>query len=194
MASTEPHESPKVVTWPLILLAIPAIFSGFLIGPMLFGGYFGDAIFIGENHHALAHMKEEFHGVVPMMLHGLTSLPFWLATSGALTAWFLYIKRPDLPAVIKGKFATIAVILEEKYFFDRFNDWFFAGGARGLGRGLWKAGDQVLIDGVAVNGSARLVGRLAGVVRLLQSGYIYQYAFSMIIGVFVLLTWWLVRS
>ncbi len=192
--STEPHESPKVVTWPLILLAIPAIFSGFLIGPMLFGGYFGDAIFIGENHHALAHMKEEFHGVVPMMLHGLTSLPFWLATSGALTAWFLYIKRPDLPATIKGKFATIAVILEEKYFFDRFNDWFFAGGARGLGRGLWKAGDQVLIDGVAVNGSARLVGRLAGVVRLLQSGYIYQYAFSMIIGVFVLLTWWLVRS
>jgi NADH-quinone oxidoreductase subunit L len=191
---TEPHESPKVVTWPLILLAIPAIFSGFLIGPMLFGGYFGDAIFIGENHHALAHMKEEFHGVVPMMLHGLTSLPFWLATSGALTAWFLYIKRPDLPATIKGKFATIAVILEEKYFFDRFNDWFFAGGARGLGRGLWKAGDQVLIDGVAVNGSARLVGRLAGVVRLLQSGYIYQYAFSMIIGVFVLLTWWLVRS
>ena len=192
--STEPHESPKVVTWPLILLAIPAIFSGFLIGPMLFGGYFGDAIFIGENHQALAHMKEEFHGVVPMMLHGLTSLPFWLATSGALTAWFLYIKRPDLPATIKGKFATIAVILEEKYFFDRFNDWFFAGGARGLGRGLWKAGDQVLIDGVAVNGSARLVGRLAGVVRLLQSGYIYQYAFSMIIGVFVLLTWWLVRS
>jgi NADH-quinone oxidoreductase subunit L len=190
----EPHESPKVVTWPLILLAIPAIFSGFLIGPMLFGGYFGDAIFIGENHQALEHMKEAFHGVIPMMLHGLTSLPFWLATSGAVTAWFLYIKRPDLPAVLRNKFGMVTLILEKKYGFDEFNAWFFAGGARGLGRGLWKAGDQMLIDGVAVNGSARLVGRLAGVVRLLQSGYIYQYAFSMIIGVFVLLTWWLVRS
>jgi NADH-quinone oxidoreductase subunit L len=192
--AVEPHESPWVVTLPLILLAIPAIVSGWLIGPMLFGGYFGDAIFISHDHHGMAHMAEEFHGVVPMILHGLTSVPFWLATAGAVSAWFLYIKRPDLPAVIKQKFGALAYVLEEKYFFDRFNDWFFAGGARGLGRGLWKAGDQMLIDGVAVNGSARLVGRLAGVVRLLQSGYINQYAFSMIIGVFVLLTWWLVRS
>jgi NADH-quinone oxidoreductase subunit L len=189
----EPHESPKVVTIPLILLAIPAIFAGFLIGPMLFGGYFGDAIFIGENHTSLELMKEEFHGVLPMILHGLIALPFWLAISGAGTAWFLYIVRPDLPAVIKKKFATIAWILEEKYGFDRFNDWFFAGGARGLGRGLWKAGDQVLIDGLAVNGSANAVGRLAGVVRLLQSGHLYQYAFSMIVGVFLLL-WWFTRS
>jgi NADH-quinone oxidoreductase subunit L len=189
----EPHESPMVVTIPLILLAIPAIFAGFLIGPMLFGGYFGDAIFIGENHTSLELMKEEFHGVLPMILHGLMALPFWLAISGAGTAWFLYIVRPDLPAVIKKKFATIAWILEEKYGFDRFNDWFFAGGARGLGRGLWKAGDQVLIDGLAVNGSANAVGRLAGVVRLLQSGHLYQYAFSMIVGVFLLL-WWFTRS
>ncbi len=192
--AVEPHESPWVVTLPLILLAIPAVVSGWLIGPMLFGGYFGDAIFISHDHHGMAHMAEEFHGVVPMILHGLTSVPFWLASAGAVSAWFLYIKRPDLPAVIKQKFGVFAYVLEEKYFFDRFNDWFFAGGARGLGRGLWKAGDQVLIDGLAVNGSARLVGRLAGVVRLLQSGYINQYAFSMIIGVFVLMTWWLVRS
>jgi NADH-quinone oxidoreductase subunit L len=190
----EPHESPKVVTIPLILLAIPAIFAGFLIGPMLFGGYFGDAIVIGENHLAIEHMKEEFHGAWPMVLHGLMAPPFWLALSGAVTAWFLYIKRPDLPTVIKAKFATVAMILEEKYGFDRFNDWFFAGGARMVGRGLWKAGDQVLIDGIAVNGSAKAVGRFAGVVRLLQSGHIYQYAFSMILGLFVLMTLWLNRS
>jgi NADH-quinone oxidoreductase subunit L len=192
--SVEPHESPKVVTVPLILLAIPAVVSGWVIGPMLFGGYFGDAIFIGDNHHAIAHMKQEFHGVIPMILHGLTSVPFWLAAAGAVTAWFLYIVRPDLPAVIKRRFAPFAWALEKKYGFDDFNDWFFAGGARGLGRGLWKAGDQVLIDGLAVNGSAGLVGRFAGIVRRLQSGHVYQYAFSMLLGVFVLLTLWLGRS
>jgi NADH-quinone oxidoreductase subunit L len=190
----EPHESPKVVTIPLILLAIPAIASGWFIGPMLFGGYFGDAIVIGDNHHAIAHMKEHFHGVIPMILHGLTSVPFWLAVAGAATAWFLYIKRPDLPAVIKHRLAPFAWALEKKYGLDDFNDWFFAGGARSVGRGLWKAGDQVLIDGIAVNGSATLVGRFAGVVRRLQSGHIYQYAFSMLLGVFVLLTLWLGRS
>jgi NADH-quinone oxidoreductase subunit L len=187
----EPHESPKVVTLPLILLAVPAVTAGWLIGPMLFGGYFGDAIYISHDHHGMAHMAEEFHGVVPMVLHGLLSAPFWLATGGAVTAWLCYIKRPELPGQIRERFAAITFVLEKKYGFDEFNDWFFAGGARGLGRGLWKAGDQVLIDGMAVNGSARLVGRFAGVVRQLQSGHIYQYAFSMILGVFVLLTlWW----
>ena len=161
---------------------------------MLFGGYFGDAIVIGENHHGLEEMAHEFQGVIPMILHGLTSLPFWLATAGAVTAWFLYIARPELPAVIKQKLAFPAMILEEKYGFDRFNDWFFAGGARALGRGLWKAGDQVLIDGIAVNGSAKAVGFVAGIVRLLQSGHIYRYAFSMIFGVFVLLTLWFGRT
>ncbi len=190
----EPHESPKVVTVPLIFLAFFAIVSGFVIEPMLFGGYFGDAIVIDEAHHGLEVMKEEFHGVLPMILHGLTALPFLLAMAGAVTAWFLYIVRPELPAVIKQKFSFVAMILEEKYGFDRFNDWFFAGGARGLGRGLWKAGDEILIDGIAVNGSARLVGRFAGIVRLLQSGHIYRYAFSMIIGVFVLLTLWFGRT
>jgi NADH-quinone oxidoreductase subunit L len=189
----EPHESPKVVTVPLILLAIPAIFAGFLIGPMLFGGYFGDAIQIAPQHASIAQMEEEFHGAWLMVLHGMMAPPFWLALSGAATAWFLYIKRPDLPTVIKAKFATLAMILEEKYGFDRFNDWFFAGGARLVGRGLWKAGDEFLIDGIAVNGSAKSVGRFAGVVRLLQSGHIYQYAFSMILGVFALL-WWFVHS
>jgi NADH-quinone oxidoreductase subunit L len=190
----EPHESPKVVTIPLILLAIPAIFAGFLIGPMLFGDYFGEAIRIAPVHGSIAHMEEEFHGPWLMVLHGMMAPPFWLAVSGAVTAWFLYIKRPDLPTVIKAKFATVAMILEEKYGLDRFNDWFFAGGARAVGRGLWKAGDQTVIDGIVVNGSANAVGRFAGVVRLLQSGHIYQYAFSMILGLFVLMTLWLNRS
>ncbi|MDP2793749.1 MAG: NADH-quinone oxidoreductase subunit L [Sulfurisoma sp.] len=188
----EPHESPKVVTVPLILLAIPSIVAGWFIGPLLFGGYFGDAIVIAPEHGALAHMKESFHGVFGMMTHALGTLPFWLAVSGAATAWFLYVKRPDLPAVIKARLAPLAWVLEKKYGFDDFNDWFFAGGARLVGRGLWKGGDQVLIDGIAVNGSARLVGRFALVVRRLQSGYLYEYAFSMIAGV-VLLLWWFVR-
>jgi len=190
----EPHESPKVVTVPLILLSIPAIASGWLIGSLLYGGWFGDAIYIAEAHEGMAEMAHEFHGVFAMMLHGVTTLPFWLAISGAATAWFLYIKRPDLPALIKQKSGILAIILEKKYGFDEFNEWFFAGGSRALGRGLWKAGDQTLIDGLAVNGSARLIGRFAGVVRLIQSGHIYQYAFSMIIGVFVLLTLWMNRA
>ncbi len=190
-----PHESPKVVTVPLILLAIPAIASGWVIGTMLYGGWFGNAIYIDAAvHHGMATMTHEFHGVIGMMAHGVTTLPFWLALSGAVLAWFLYIVRPDLPAVIKQKAGFLATILEKKYGFDEFNEWFFAGGARGVGRGLWKGGDQAIIDGVAVNGTARLVGWFASVVRLIQSGHIYQYAFSMIIGVFVLLTLWMNRA
>jgi NADH-quinone oxidoreductase subunit L len=186
----EPHESPKVVTVPLILLSIPAIASGWLIGTVLYGNWFGGAITIADVHKGMATMAHEFHGVVGMMTHGVTTLPFWLAISGAATAWFLYIVRPDLPAVIKQKLAFPAMILEEKYGFDRFNDWFFAGGARAIGRGLWKGGDQVLIDGVMVNGSAGVVGWISSLVRLVQTGRIYQYAFGMIFGVFALLTLW----
>jgi NADH-quinone oxidoreductase subunit L len=191
--SAEPHESPKVVTVPLILLSIPAIASGWLIGTVLYGNWFGGAIQISEVHKGIEKMTEEFHGVFSMMMHGVMALPFWLALSGAATAWFLYIKRPDLPAVIKKKSGVLATILEEKYGFDRFNDWFFAGGARGIGRGLWKGGDQVLIDGVMVNGSASVVGWISGLVRLFQTGRIYQYAFGMIFGVFALLTLWFNR-
>ena len=191
----EPKESPWVVTVPLILLAIPSVIAGWaMVGPALFGNYFGGAIFIAPEHPAIAKMAAEFHGSMGMVLHGLMTPPFWLALSGAVTAWYLYIVRPDLPAVIKDKSGVLARILEQKYGFDRFNDWFFAGGARLLGRGLWKGGDQTLIDGLAVNGSARVVGWVASIVRLFQSGYIYQYAFSMIIGVFVLLTLWMNRA
>jgi len=191
----EPHESPKVVTIPLILLALPAIASGWVIGAMLYGGWFGQSIHIDSAAHpGMAQMAEEFHGVLAMIIHGLMAWPFWLALAGAALAWYLYIVRPDLPAVIKRKAGVLATILEKKYGFDEFNEWFFAGGARAIGRLLWKGGDQTLIDGVAVNGSARLVGWFASAVRLIQSGYIYQYAFSMIIGVFVLLTLWMNRA
>ncbi len=192
--AAEPHESPKVVTVPLILLSIPAIASGWLIGTVLYGKWFGDAIYIAESHKGVEKMAEEFHGVAGMVMHSVTTLPFWLAISGAATAWFLYIVRPDLPAVIKKKSGVLATILEEKYGFDRFNEWFFAGGARLIGRGLWKGGDQALIDGVMVNGSASVVGWISGLVRLFQSGRIYQYAFGMIFGVFALLTLWFNRA
>ncbi len=189
----EPHESPKVVTVPLILLSIPAIASGWLIGTILYGKWFGGSIVIAEAHHGVEKMAEEFHGVFGMMLHGVTTLPFWLAISGAATAWFLYIVRPELPAVIKQKSGVLATILEEKYGFDRFNDWFFAGGARLIGRGLWKGGDEALIDGVMVNGSAGAVGWISGLVRLIQTGHIYQYAFGMVFGALGLLSlmWWM---
>ncbi|MBZ0105364.1 MAG: NADH-quinone oxidoreductase subunit L [Sulfuricella denitrificans] len=186
--SNEPHESPWVVTVPLLLLAIPSVAAGWLIGPMLFGGYFGDTILISHDHHALAHMMEEFHGVGAMMLHAITTLPFWLAVSGAGTAWFLYILRPELPGVIKSRFSLISIILEKKYGFDAFNDFFFAGGARLLGRSLWKVGDVWLIDGLFVNGTARLVGWFSALIRHVQSGYIYHYAFAMIIGVFLMIS------
>ena len=190
----EPHETPKVVTVPLILLAIPSVAAGWLIGPMLFGSYFGNAIVIDPAHPAMGTLAKEFHGIFSMMLHGLMAPPFWLALAGAGTAWYLYIARPDLPAKVKRRLALPAAILERKYGFDEFNDWFFAGGARLVGRGLWKAGDQTVIDGWMVNGSARLVGWVSQISRLLQTGYIYQYAFSMIIGVFVLLTLWFSRA
>ncbi len=185
-----PHESPAVVTVPLVLLAIPSICAGWLIGTVVYGNYFGNAIFVAENHEWIAEMGREFHGVFGMMSHGLTTLPFWMAVAGLATAWYLYILRPDLPAVVRGRLAPVVRILENKYGFDTFNQWFFASGAVRLGTALWRFGDVTIIDGIMVNGTARLVGWVAGVVRWLQSGYIYQYAFAMIIGVSVLLFVW----
>ena len=185
----KPHETPWVVTLPLILLAIPSVLIGFIaIEPMLHGGYFGDAIYISEHHPVMHELKAEFHGAFAMALHSLSTLPLWLAVAGVASAAFFYLKRPDIPAAIQKRFQLIYTLLDNKYYFDRFNDWFFAGGARGASGFLWKFGDVKLIDGLMVNGSAKLVGMFSGVVRHLQSGYIYHYAFSMIIGVFVLLS------
>jgi NADH-quinone oxidoreductase subunit L len=182
-----PHESPLVVTAPLVLLAIPSVVSGWLIGDIVFGGYFGSSIFVADSHPGVKEMAEEFHGIVPMMLHGLMSAPFWLALAGAACAGYLYLLRPEMAAVVRKKAGVLVTILEEKYYFDRFNDWFFAGGARKFGTGLWRWGDVTVIDGLMVNGSAKLVRWFAGVVRWIQSGLIYHYAFLMIIGVVALL-------
>ncbi|MDP2431221.1 MAG: NADH-quinone oxidoreductase subunit L [Pseudomonadota bacterium] len=184
-----PHETPWVVTLPLILLAIPSLIIGYIaIEPMLFGDWFGHAIQVAERHGAMAELQHHFHGAAAMALHALTTLPFLLAAAGVGLSWFFYMKRPDIPAAIKKRFSVIYLILENKYGFDRFNDWFFAGGARMLGGRLWRWGDVKAIDGWVVNGSARLVGKIASIVRHLQSGYIYHYAFAMIIGVLLLAT------
>ena len=133
-------------------------------------------------------MMEEFHGVPAMMLHALGTMPFWLSIGGIATAWYFYILRPELPALIKPKFGVLATILDKKYGFDAFNDVVFAGGARLLGRVLWRAGDVWLIDGLFVNGTARVIGWASSLIRHVQSGYIYHYAFAMIIGVFLMIS------
>jgi NADH-quinone oxidoreductase subunit L len=190
----EPHETPWVVWVPLVLLAIPSVIIGAIgVGPMLFGDFFqhgvafDQVIFIGANHPALHEMTEEFHGWASMGLHSVSGLPVWLALAGVVVAWFLYLIRPDLPPVIKRAFGPIYTLLDNKYYMDKINDVVFARGSVAIGRGLWKEGDIVVIDGI-VNGSARFIGWFAGVIRFLQSGYIYHYAFAMIIGMLGLLT------
>jgi NADH-quinone oxidoreductase subunit L len=185
----KPHESAWVVTLPLVALAIPSLIIGFItITPLEFGGFFGDSIKIGSAHTAMEEMAKEFHGPVAMAMHALSALPFWLALAGVVLAWVFYLKRPDIPDQIKSTFSAVHRVLENKYGFDAFNDWFFAGGARGAGNGLWRIGDLAIIDGVFVNGGAKLVGWIASWVRRFQTGFIYHYAFTMIIGVFGLLT------
>jgi NADH-quinone oxidoreductase subunit L len=186
----EPHESPAVVTVPLVLLAIPSAVIGFVaIDAMLFGDFFGGSIVVdAARHPAMKEMAAHFHGATAMALHSVTTAPFWLDLLGVGLAWFLYLKRPDLPAVLQARMQGLYRLLENKYYLDRINETVFAGGARRLGAGLWKGGDIALIDGVAVNGSARVVGWIAAASRLLQSGHIYTYAFGMIIGLLVLIT------
>ena len=189
-AGEKPHETPWVVWAPLVALAIPSLAIGFFtIEPMLFGGYFDGAIYVDHHAHpVMEELKNEFHSAFDMGLHALLSLPFWLAVAGVVTAWFFYLKKPAIPAYIKQKSGFIYTLLDNKYYFDRFNDWFFAGGARKASRFLWKFGDVKIIDGFFVNGSAHLIGKFSGILRRVQTGYIYHYAFAMIIGVFVLLT------
>ncbi|HVZ42919.1 MAG TPA: NADH-quinone oxidoreductase subunit L [Ramlibacter sp.] len=187
----EPHETPWVVTVPLIILAFFSVVIGYLtIGPMLYGDFFKDAIFINaEQHPALEEMGREFHGPLAMALHGLLSPVFWLALAGVVAAWYMYLKNPALPAAIQQRFMPVYKLLDNKYYMDWINENLIAPAARAVGTGLWRGGDQGVIDGVLVNGSARLVGWFAGVVRWVQSGYIYHYAFAMLIGVIVLMTY-----
>jgi NADH-quinone oxidoreductase subunit L len=184
------RESPKVVTIPLIMLAIPSVLAGaYFIEPMLFAGMFGDAIMVKPEHDVLGQLGEHYTGIVGFITHGVMAVPFWLAMAGLVTAWFFYMKRPDIPAMIKDKLAVVYTILDRKYGFDEFNDTFFAGGSRGLGRLLWNIGDMKLIDGLVVNGSAKGIGWISARVRHAQSGFLYHYAFVMIIGLIGMLAW-----
>jgi NADH-quinone oxidoreductase subunit L len=175
-----PHESPAVVTVPLVLLAIPSVVAGYVVGPVVYGEFFGTA---------LPPAAGEYHGLWAFIGHGLTSLPFWLALAGIATAYVLYLKRTDLPKRIAIALGPLYAVVERKYGFDELNAWLFAAGARALGTGLWKAGDQTVIDGLAVNGSARIVGWFSGVVRLMQTGILNTYAFLMLFGVLAGISW-----
>ena len=185
-----------MIKLPLILLAIPSLFIGyFAIEPMLYGDFFKGVIFVDSAAHPAMHeLTHEWHEVVHsaagMALHGLTSLPFLLAFAGVALAWFFYMKRPDIPAKIQIKFSLINRVLENKYGFDSFNERVFAAGSRFIGNKLWQIGDVKIIDGTMVNGTARLIVKLSGVVRKLQTGLIYHYAFAMIIGVFFMLSFY----
>jgi len=184
------HETPAVVTVPLILLAIPSVVIGALtIGPMLFGDVFKGVIFVLPEHNVLEHLAEHFHGALGFALHGLTGLPFILVLAGFGSAWYLYMMRPDLPDLVQQRFAKLYDVMDRKYLFDEIYQSVFMRGSQNLGTVLWKYADAGLIDGLMVNGTARLVGWFAAVTRHLQSGYLYHYAFAMIIGLLVLLTW-----
>jgi NADH-quinone oxidoreductase subunit L len=188
------HETPAVVTVPLILLAIPSVVIGAIyVGDMAFGNFFGDAIMVLPQHDVLGALARDYHGWWGMTLHAFVTLPFWLAAAGVFTAWFLYLKRPELPALIQARLKWLHTLLDNKYYADRFNEVVFAGGGRRLGGALWRIGDVKLIDGLIINGSAALVVRFAGIVRRIQTGFLYHYAFAMIIGVVILLGIFVVR-
>ena len=189
--SHSPHESPWVVTVPLILLAIPSVVIGFMtIQPMLFGEFLKDAIFIdAEKHAGMKTLADAFHGPVAMALHSVSTAPFWLALAGVVVAWYMYLINPAVPAAIGRALRPLVVLLENKYYMDWINENILARGARALGNGLWKVGDRTLIDGWLVNGSWKLVGMVSNWTRKLQTGYLYHYALVMILGIFLLMTY-----
>jgi len=188
------HESPWVVTLPLVALAIPSVVIGWLtVGPVVFGDFFAGSITQGVAG-PLAKLGEDFHGPGAFLVHAFRAPTLYLAFAGIATAWYLYLKRPDLPEAISKRFARLYRLLVNKYYFDWFNENVVAAGVRGFGMGLWKRGDEATIDGVLVNGTARAIGAIASVVRQVQTGYLYHYAFAMIIGLALLLGWLLLRS
>ena len=189
--SHRPHESPWVVTVPLILLAIPSVVIGYMtIQPLLFGEFFKDAILIDvEKHGGMKVLADAFHGPVAMALHAVTTAPFWLALGGVAVSWYMYLINPAVPAAIGRALRPLVVLLENKYYMDWINENILARGARALGNGLWKVGDRTLIDGLLVNGSWKLVGMVSAWTRKLQTGYLYHYALVMILGIFLLMTY-----
>ncbi len=185
----KPHESPWVVTLPLVLLAIPSVLIGaWVVDPMLFGKFFDGVIKVLPQHPAMHELHEEWHAWVAFGLHAFQTVPFWLVVAGAVIAWYCYLINPKVPAKIQSSLSGINKLLENKYYVDWINEQIIARGARCLGRGLWQTGDRGIIDGLLINGSARVVGWVAAISRHLQSGFIYHYAFAMIIGIMALVT------
>jgi NADH-quinone oxidoreductase subunit L len=192
----KPHETPWVVTLPLVLLAIPSVFLGYVaVESMLFGDFFKGVIFINaEAHPGMTELSHHFHGAFAMATHAFSTPVFWLAVAGVVFAWFFYLRQPQIPAAIKSACGPLYTVMENKYFFDKFNEVVLARGARLLGQGLWKGGDVGVIDGLIVGGAVRAVGWMAALLRLFQTGHIYHYAFTMIFGVCALLSFWLLRA
>jgi NADH-quinone oxidoreductase subunit L len=189
------HESPLVVTLPLVALAVPSVLIGAVtMGPVLFEGYFGSAIQVLPANDVVAKLGAEWHGPIEFILEGLRGPTVWIALAGVAAAWYLYLANPALPARLGETFAPLYRLLDRKYYFDWFNENVLAAGSRRLGTGFWKAGDQFLIDGALVNGSARTVGVIGALVRHLQTGLLYHYAFAMIIGLSALLAYILYRA
>ncbi|HEY0663730.1 MAG TPA: NADH-quinone oxidoreductase subunit L, partial [Thiobacillaceae bacterium] len=185
-----PHETPWVITGPLLALALPSLAIGYMtVEPMLFGGFFGNSIYVSDRHPVMHELNQEFLGPWEMGWHAFGTLPFWLAAAGVALAALFYLKFQAVPAAIARRFSLVYRLLVNKYWFDELDSWMFAKGARVIGGGLWRRGDQGLIDGIIVNGSAHAVERFSRLVKAFQSGYIYHYAFAMLIGVFALVTW-----
>ena len=189
------HESPWVITVPLVLLAIPSVAIGWLaIDPLLFGSYFDGAIVVNDNHNVLAELGREFHGPGQFVLHGMLGWPVPLSMLGVGLAWYAYLRNPAFPETVRRLLAGVHALLVNKYYLDDFNDKVIARGARGLGSLFWRIGDALLIDGAMVNGSARTLGWLAGYMRRGQTGYLYHYAFAMIVSLAALLAWIIFRG
>lgn len=188
------HETPWVVTIPLIALAIPSVLAGYLIDPIVVGDFFSGAVFVEESHGAIEEIRHHYHGIVSFILHGMMAPPFWLAISGLVAAWYIYLKDRRIADWAYDKFHWLYTLFDKKYYMDDFNQTIFAGGAIALGKLLWKLGDRFLIDGLVVNGSAKVVNVFSGIIRHMQTGYMYHYAFSMILGVLAILSWFIFGS
>jgi NADH-quinone oxidoreductase subunit L len=185
------HEAPAVVTVPLILLAIPSILIGyFTVGPVLFGGWLSDSITVKPVNDVLAELGSHFHGPLAMAVHAVQTVPFWLMIAGFAVATFVYRLRPASAAEVRGKLPWLYRLLDNKYYFDELYRKVFAEGGVRFGTALWRRADAGLIDGIMVNGSAHVVNRVAGLVRRIQTGYLYHYAFAMIIGLIGIIAYW----